>query len=107
MTSIAVIGVGAVGARVARQVLSTEGSIDVVLRDERAARLDTVARSLGEGARIDTAPYGEPIDVDVAVLAGRPPERSSRRLRSGSRGHGRVASVRSGTLRSMLSTAGL
>ena len=72
MTSIAVIGVGAVGARVARQVLSTEGSIDVVLRDERAARLDTVARSLGEGARIDTAGYAEPIEVDVAVLAGPP-----------------------------------
>ncbi len=72
MTTIAVIGVGAVGARVARQLLSTDGSIDVVLRDERAARLDTVARSLGEGARIDSAPYNQPLDVDVVVLAGPP-----------------------------------
>lgn len=72
MTTIAVLGVGAVGARVARQVLSSESSIDVVLRDERAARLDTVARSLGEGAQIDTGTYTDPIDVDVAVLAGPP-----------------------------------
>jgi len=70
VTTVAVLGVGAVGARVARQLLSTEGVTEVVLRDERAARLDTVARSLGEGARIDTGPYAEPLDVDVVVLAG-------------------------------------
>ena len=70
MTTVAVLGVGAVGARVARQLLSTEGVSDVVLRDGRAARLDTVARSLGEGARIDGGAYADPLDVDVVVLAG-------------------------------------
>ncbi len=56
----------------ARQVLSSESGIAVVLRDARAARLDTVARSLGEGARIDPGGYTDPLDVDVAVLAGPP-----------------------------------
>ncbi|MEI7593780.1 MAG: NAD(P)-binding domain-containing protein [Actinomycetes bacterium] len=70
MASVAVIGVGAVGARVARQLLSTEGVSEVVLRDGQSDRLETVARSLGEGARIDVHPYAAPLDVDVVVLAG-------------------------------------
>jgi len=70
MTRIAVLGVGAVGARVARQLLSTDGITEVVLRDEQTERLEAVARSLGDGARIDTHPYVAPLDVDVVVLAG-------------------------------------
>ena len=70
MTRVAVLGVGAVGARVARQLLSSQGVHQVVLRDEQAARLETIARSLGEGARIDTLPYEAPVDADVVVLAG-------------------------------------
>ena len=70
MTRVAVLGVGAVGARVARQLLSSQGVNQVVLRDEQAARLETIARSLGEGARIDTLPYEAPVDADVVVLAG-------------------------------------
>jgi len=70
VTTVAVLGVGAVGARVARQLLSTEGVDQVVLRDERAARLETIARSLGEGAIIDLAPFSEHVDAGVVVLAG-------------------------------------
>ena len=70
MTRIAVLGVGAVGARVARQLVSTDGVNEVVLRDEQTDRLETMARSLGDGARIDPHPYSAPLDVDVVVLAG-------------------------------------
>jgi predicted dinucleotide-binding enzyme len=71
MSRVAVLGVGAVGARVARQLLSTEGVDAVVLRDEQQAHLATIARSLGEGAEIDQAPFATPVEADVVVLAGR------------------------------------
>lgn len=70
MTTAAVLGVGAVGARVARQLLSSEGVDHVVLRDERTSRLEIIARSLGEGATIDPAPLAERVEADVVVLAG-------------------------------------
>ncbi len=70
MTTVAVLGVGAVGARVARQLLSTEGVDEVVLRDERGPRLETIARSLGEGAIIDPAPFADSVEGEVVVLAG-------------------------------------
>ncbi|MBU6329309.1 MAG: NAD(P)-binding domain-containing protein [Acidobacteria bacterium] len=70
MARVAIIGVGAVGARLARQLVSTDAD-EVVLRDVDRARLDMVAQSLGERARIDTAELTAPIDADVVVLAGR------------------------------------
>jgi hypothetical protein len=70
MTRVAVLGVGAVGARVARQLVSTEGVDQVVLRDERHDRLDTIARSLGEGATADRMPFADPVDADSVVLSG-------------------------------------
>jgi predicted dinucleotide-binding enzyme len=66
----AVLGAGAVGTRLARQLLSTAGVERVVLRDENQARLDTVAGSLGEGAEVDHAGYTDPVEADVVVLAG-------------------------------------
>jgi predicted dinucleotide-binding enzyme len=72
MTRVAVLGVGAVGARVARQLLSSDGVDQVVLRDEQTTRLEAIARSLGDGARIDPLPYDAPIEADVVVLAGPP-----------------------------------
>jgi hypothetical protein len=68
-TRVGIIGAGAVGARVARQLLST-GIDEVVLRDELADRLEAVTRSLGEGARADRGGFDDPLDVDVVVLAG-------------------------------------
>lgn len=66
----AVLGLGAVGARLARQLLSTEGVTEVILRDERVARADDVARSMGERSRVDPGGYCDPVDADVVVLSG-------------------------------------
>ena len=70
MTRVAVLGAGAVGARVARQLLSTEGVDEVVLRDERHDRLDTIVRSLGDGAVADPGSFSDPLETDGVVLAG-------------------------------------
>jgi saccharopine dehydrogenase-like NADP-dependent oxidoreductase len=66
---VGILGAGAVGARVARQLLST-GVDEVVLRDELSDRLDAVTRSLGEGAVADRGAFTDPLDVDAVVLAG-------------------------------------
>jgi predicted dinucleotide-binding enzyme len=66
----AVIGAGAVGARLARQLVSTELVESVVLRDQRASRLEAVTTSLGQVARSDDGGYTDPVDADVVVLAG-------------------------------------
>jgi hypothetical protein len=70
VSRVAVLGVGAVGARVARQLVSTPGVEQVLLRDQQAGRLQTILRSLGEGASTDGAPLGAAADVDAVVLAG-------------------------------------
>jgi saccharopine dehydrogenase-like NADP-dependent oxidoreductase len=69
---VAVLGVGAVGSRAARQLLSTDAVDEVVLRDERVDRIETVAHSLGERATVDRPPYAAPVEADVAVLATPP-----------------------------------
>jgi len=66
---IAVIGLGAVGARASRQLASTEGVTEVVLRDLRAPRVDEVAASLGPLARPERGPYHRPVEADAVVLA--------------------------------------
>lgn len=76
MARIGILGVGAVGARLARQIVSNDD--EVVLRDERRNRVEVVAQSLGEGASIDDGALDAPLDVDVVVLAG--PARSQMRL---------------------------
>ncbi|WP_195210421.1 Gfo/Idh/MocA family oxidoreductase [Actinomarinicola tropica] len=67
--TVGVIGVGAVGARAARQLVSTDDLGTVVLRDVDVERVEAVARSLGSSARVETPPFAEPPRVDVAVLA--------------------------------------
>ena len=69
MARIAILGVGAVGARLARQLVSTDDD-EVVLRDERRSRVEVVATSLGERATIDHGALDDPLDADVVVLAG-------------------------------------
>jgi predicted dinucleotide-binding enzyme len=66
----AVIGAGAVGARLARQLVSTEQVDAVVLRDERVARRDAVVASLGSSSQSSDGGYTDPVDADVVVLAG-------------------------------------
>ncbi|MFN8041057.1 MAG: Gfo/Idh/MocA family oxidoreductase [Acidimicrobiales bacterium] len=64
-----VLGAGAVGTRLARQLASTEGVDEVRLRDPDGARLAAVAESLGAPAVLDDGSVDAPADVDVVVLA--------------------------------------
>jgi len=69
MTRIGIIGVGAVGARLARQLVSTDVD-EVVVRDDSTNRAELVATSLGDAATVDRGQMTDPIDADVVVLAG-------------------------------------
>ncbi|HUP74998.1 MAG TPA: Gfo/Idh/MocA family oxidoreductase [Acidimicrobiales bacterium] len=65
----AVVGCGAVGARVARQLLATSTVDEVILWDTAVAQAVAVARALGDHARVDQGdPHELPL-VDVLVLA--------------------------------------
>jgi hypothetical protein len=65
----AVVGCGAVGARVARQLLATSTVNEVVLLDRAIGRANAVARALGAGALVDDRADAELPLVDVGVLA--------------------------------------
>ncbi|HUQ40203.1 MAG TPA: Gfo/Idh/MocA family oxidoreductase [Acidimicrobiales bacterium] len=65
----AVVGVGAVGARVARQLLSTPGLEALCVADTNRARADAVARSLGSPARVTELTPEVLAQCDVVVLA--------------------------------------
>jgi hypothetical protein len=66
---VAVIGCGAVGARAARQLVSTAGVETVVLRDTHVEWLRSVGESLGPSAHVEEPPYGPAPDVDAVILA--------------------------------------
>jgi hypothetical protein len=67
--TVAVVGVGAVGARAARQLVSSDQVAAVRLRDTIAGRVDGAVRSLGASAIGEPPPHTAPVDADVAVLA--------------------------------------
>ncbi len=67
---VAVVGLGALGTRAARQLASTPSVTEVILRDLRGPRIEEVAASLGTKARVELGPYPSPPDADVVVLAG-------------------------------------
>jgi hypothetical protein len=67
---VAVVGCGAVGARAARQLLSTPDVEQVVLRDTRRDWLSTLQESLGDAAVADEPPYRSAPDADAVILAG-------------------------------------
>ncbi len=69
---IAVIGLGAVGSRAARQLVASEGVDSVLLRDLRAERVEEVAASLGPKAVAEAQSVTAPPDADAVVLAGPP-----------------------------------
>jgi len=79
---VAVIGLGAVGTRAARQLASTPEVRRIVVADRTPSRVDEVAASLGSRARAHPPDAPEPVDVDVAVLAstGEAQVASARRL---------------------------
>jgi hypothetical protein len=66
---IAVLGCGAVGARAARQLVSSAGVETVIVRDTRIEWLRTLAESLGSAAVIDHTPADDVPPVDAVVLA--------------------------------------
>lgn len=83
MTTALVVGTGAVGARAARQLASTEG-VRVLVHDERSDRAGTVAKAIGDGA--SAIPHAEPDVADVVVLAtpaGGHARQAARFLRAG------------------------
>ncbi|HEY7938668.1 MAG TPA: Gfo/Idh/MocA family oxidoreductase [Acidimicrobiales bacterium] len=65
---VAVVGLGAVGIRAARQLASTPEVEALLLRDPRSGRADEVAAAIGAVARVDHTT--ELPDTDVVVLAG-------------------------------------
>jgi hypothetical protein len=69
VTRVGILGVGALGARLARQLVSTDVD-EVVIRDESTSRAELVARSLGDAATVDRGGMTDPIDADIVVLAG-------------------------------------
>ena len=66
---VAVIGLGAVGARAARQLASSPQVERILLRDADAGRLDEVASSLGETATVVPGGLEDPVDAAVALVA--------------------------------------
>jgi hypothetical protein len=67
---VAVEGVGALGARCARQLVATPSVGGVVVRDPSRRQLDEVVASLGAPAVADGADPGDPVDAAVVVVAG-------------------------------------
>lgn len=67
---IGIIGCGAVGARAARQLVSSGGVDSLVLRDTRRDWLESVGESVGPTATVENPPYFDVPDVDAVILAG-------------------------------------
>ena len=65
-----VIGVGSTGARATRQLASTPGVTDVVVRDPEPARVVAVVDSMAPKVRSDGAAPSDVMPADVVVLAG-------------------------------------
>lgn len=70
MTSVLLVGAGAVGARAARQLASTEGVERLVVRDTDGDRAAAVCASLGAIAETDGAEPGADATVDAVLLCG-------------------------------------
>jgi saccharopine dehydrogenase-like NADP-dependent oxidoreductase len=66
---VAVVGLGAVGTRAARQLASTDRVDEVVLCDTEPGRPDEVAASLGAKAVVDAGSTDRLPDADVVILA--------------------------------------
>jgi len=66
---VAVVGLGAVGARAARQLASTAGVEEVLLRDPDEGRRREVAASLGPVATPEAPSVTAPPEADAVVLA--------------------------------------
>ncbi|MGH2686046.1 MAG: Gfo/Idh/MocA family oxidoreductase, partial [Actinomycetota bacterium] len=65
-----VIGVGAVGARAARQLLSSDSVDEVLLCDPARPHVEAVAASLGRRSRVVESADDERADVALLALPG-------------------------------------
>ena len=66
---VAVLGAGAVGARVARQLLASDSVDQVLLRDVSSERLARSAGSIGDRVVIEHHPFPATLDADAAFTA--------------------------------------
>ncbi len=82
--NVAVVGVGATGARAARQLASTDAVDMVLVADADADRQRAVATALGSGAKAATTEVPEADVVVLATPAGTQAELAARALRQGS-----------------------
>jgi hypothetical protein len=69
VTTILLVGVGAVGARAARQLVETPGVDRLLLADARPARVAEVADAMGDKAEIVDWQPGLPLPEGVAAVA--------------------------------------
>lgn len=65
---VAVVGLGALGARAARQLASTDSVSEVVLHDSSPGHSEQVAEALGAKAQVHSG-SAETIEADVVVVA--------------------------------------
>ncbi|MGH9034401.1 MAG: saccharopine dehydrogenase NADP-binding domain-containing protein, partial [Acidimicrobiia bacterium] len=69
MTSLLILGAGAVGRRTARTLVETDGVERVLVADKDAARAAQVAEALGPaGEAIEWSP-ADPLPEEVAAVA--------------------------------------
>jgi hypothetical protein len=69
LTTILLVGTGAVGARAARQLIDTAGVDRVLLTDTDTERLAAAARALGRRAEAVTYIPGRPLPEGIAAVA--------------------------------------
>ena len=64
-----VIGAGAVGAKVAQQLLSSNAVDKIVLRDTSPEKLVLASKNLGSRVEVEHFPFSQNMDADVVVVA--------------------------------------
>ena len=69
LSTVAILGAGAVGARVARQIITSDVVDEVVLRDTAPERLARASRALGDRCRVEHAPFTRSLEADAVVVA--------------------------------------
>ena len=69
---VTIVGAGATGARIARQLRTSANVSSLHLRDSRPERLGTVLATLGSDVSSDSLGVDAPLDGDVVVIATPP-----------------------------------
>ena len=71
LSTVAVLGAGAVGARVAQQIITSDAVDEVVLRDTSPERLARASRALGDRCRVEHSPFPGSLEADAMVVGDR------------------------------------